>query len=80
MGPGSVDGARMAIEDFGGQMFGRPIELVVGDHQNKPDIGSGITRRWFDEDGVDVIVDIGNSAVALAVRELVQSKNRIALY
>lgn len=80
LGQGSVDGARMAIEDFGGTMFGRPIELVVGDHQNKPDIGSGIARRWFDEDGVDVIVDIGNSAVALAVRELVQSKNRIALY
>ena len=80
LGPGSVDGARMAIEDFGGTMFGQPIELVTGDHQNKPDIGSGITRRWFDETGIDVIVDIGNSAVALAVRELVQSKNKIALY
>jgi branched-chain amino acid transport system substrate-binding protein len=80
LGPGSVDGARMAIEDFGGTMFGQPIELLTGDHQNKPDIGSGITRRWFDETGVDAIVDIGNSAVALAVRELVQSKNKVALY
>jgi branched-chain amino acid transport system substrate-binding protein len=80
LGPGSVDGAHMAIEDFGGTMFGQPIELLTGDHQNKPDIGSGIARRWFDEAGVDVIVDIGNSAVALAVRELVQSKGKIALY
>ena len=80
LGPGSVDAARMAIEDFGGTMFGRPIELVSGDHQNKPDIGASLARRWFDENGVDTIVDIGNSAVALAVRDLVQSKGRIALY
>ena len=80
LGPGSVDGARMAIEDFGGTMFGQPIELVTGDHQNKPDIGSGIARRWFDETGVDLIADVGNSAVALAIRELVQSKNKMALY
>jgi len=80
LGPGSVEGARMAIEDFGGTMFGQPIELVTGDHQNKPDIGAGIARRWFDETGVDVIADVGNSAVALAIRELVQSKNKIALY
>jgi branched-chain amino acid transport system substrate-binding protein len=80
LGPGSVDGARMAVEDFGGTMFGQPIELLTGDHQNKPDIGSGLVRRWFDETGVDVVADVGNSAVALAVRELVQSKNRIALY
>ncbi|RED29071.1 branched-chain amino acid transport system substrate-binding protein [Rhodopseudomonas thermotolerans] len=80
LGPGSVDGARMAIEDFGGTLFGKPIELVFADHQNKPDIGSTLARRWLDEGGVDVIADVGNSAVALAVRELVQSKDRLALF
>lgn len=80
LGPGSVDGARMAIEDFKGGLFGRPIELVFADHQNKPDTGSTIARRWLDEDGVDVIADVGNSAVALAIRELVQAKGKIALY
>ncbi|TDR85516.1 ABC transporter substrate-binding protein [Enterovirga rhinocerotis] len=80
LGTGSVDAARMAIADFGGEMFGRPIEFVYADHQNKPDIGATIVRRWFDEDGVDMIADIGNSAVALAVRELVVSKNRVALF
>lgn len=80
LGMGSVDGARMAVEDFGGKMFGKPIEVVFADHQNKPDIGSTITRRWFDEENVDAIVDIGNSAVALAVRELVISKKKIAIY
>ncbi|GGC53476.1 ABC transporter substrate-binding protein [Chelatococcus reniformis] len=80
LGAGSVDGARMAIEDFGGQMFGKPIELVFADHQNKPDIGSAVARRWFDQDGVDVIADVGNSAVALAVRELVQSQGKVALF
>ncbi|RJF69751.1 ABC transporter substrate-binding protein [Rhodopseudomonas palustris] len=80
LGAGSVDGARMAIEDFGKTVNGRPVELVFADHQNKPDIGAGIARKWFDVDGVDVVTDIGNSAVALAVRELVQSKNKIAIY
>jgi branched-chain amino acid transport system substrate-binding protein len=80
LGSGSVDGARMAVEDFGGTMFGRPIEFVFGDHQNKPDVGSAIARKWFDEDGVDVVADVGNSAVALALRELVQSKGKIALF
>jgi branched-chain amino acid transport system substrate-binding protein len=80
LGPGSVDGARMAVEDFGGTMFGKRIELIFADHQNKPDIGSGIARRWFDQEGVDVIADVGNSAVALAIRELVQSKGKVALF
>ncbi|MDA9529019.1 ABC transporter substrate-binding protein [Bradyrhizobium sp. CCBAU 25338] len=80
LGAGSVDGARMAIEDFGKTVNGQPIELVFADHQNKPDIGAAIARKWFDVDGVDAIMDIGNSAVALAVRELVQSKNKIAIY
>lgn len=80
LGAGSVDGARMAIEDFGGKMFGKPIELVFADHQNKPDIGSTIARQWLDEGGVDLIADVGNSAVALALRELVQTKGRIAMF
>src|SRR5690606_19155636 len=54
-GPGSVEAARMAVEDFGGKVLGQDIEIVIGDHQNKPDIGSSIARRWYDEEGVDVI-------------------------
>lgn len=80
LGAGSVDGARMAIEDFGETVNGQPVELVFADHQNKPDIGAAIARKWFDVDGVDAILDIGNSAVALAVRELVESKKKIAIY
>lgn len=80
LGTGSVDGARMAVEDFGGTMFGKKIELIFADHQNKPDIGAGIARRWFDQENVDLIADVGNSAVALAIRELVQSKSKVALF
>jgi len=80
LGAGSVDGARMAIEDFGKTVNGRPIELIYADHQNKPDIGSAIARKWLDVEGVEAIMDIGNSAVGLAVRELVQAKDKIMIY
>jgi len=79
LGAGSVDGARMAIEDFGGKMFGKPIELVFADHQSKPDIGAGVARRWFEQDNVSMIADIGASAVALAVKELVESHKKVAI-
>ncbi|MGY3691713.1 branched-chain amino acid transport system substrate-binding protein [Bradyrhizobium sp. USDA 3240] len=79
-GPGSVQAARMAIEDAGGSVSGRPIELVFADHQHKTDIATAIVRRWIDVDGVDVIVDMPNSAVALAVQQIVREKNKIALY
>src|SRR3712207_2294972 len=76
-GMGDVVSARMAIEDFGGRVLGSPVELVFGDLQNRPDVGMGIARRWYDEERVDAIFGIGNSAVALAVQQLTREKNRI---
>lgn len=76
-GMGDVVAARMAIEDFGGRVLGAPIELVYGDLQNRPDIGMGIARRWYDQEKVDAIFGIGNSAVALAVQQLTREKNKI---
>jgi branched-chain amino acid transport system substrate-binding protein len=78
-GTAGVDAARMAIEDFGGSVLGRRIELLVGDHQGKVDIGAGITRRWLDVDGVDAVMDMNNSAIALAANNLVLAKNKILL-
>lgn len=78
-GPGSVLAAKMAVEDFGGKVNGRPIEVVVGDHQNKADIGASIVRKWFDVDGVDVVVDVPNSSVAFAVSHLVKDNNKAFL-
>ena len=78
-GPGSVIAAKMAVEDFGGSVLGRPIEIIAGDHQNKPDVGSAIVTRWIDEDGVDVIADIPTSSVLLAVQEIGRSKNKLVL-
>jgi branched-chain amino acid transport system substrate-binding protein len=80
MGPGSVLAAKMAVEDFGGKVLGRPIEVVTGDHQAKPDVGAAIARNWFDNGGADVIVDVAQSAVALAVQELARSRNKIVIH
>lgn len=77
-GPGSVIAAQMAIEDFAKQSK-RKVEVVSADHQNKPDVGAGIARRWLDVEGVDMIVDLPNSAVALAVGEIVREKNKVAI-
>ena len=79
-GTTSVVAARMAIEDFGGKVLGKPIELVDADHQNKADIAAATARRWFDVEGVDVVTDLTNSAVALAVQGLAREKDRIALF
>ncbi len=76
-GMGSVHAARMAVEDFGGKVLGRPIEVIFADHQNKPDLGSTIAREWIENDGVNVILDIPNSAVGLAVREVTRTRNAI---
>lgn len=76
-GEGSVAAAELAIADFGGEVLGRKIELVSADHQNKADIGSTTARRWYDNDGVEMITGIGNSAVALAVREVARDKGKI---
>jgi branched-chain amino acid transport system substrate-binding protein len=76
-GMGSVYAARMAVEDYGGKVLGRPIEIVYADHQNKPDVGANIARQWIENDGVNVILDIPNSAVGLAVREVTRTHDAI---
>jgi branched-chain amino acid transport system substrate-binding protein len=78
-GPGSVIAAQMAAEDFGGKVLGKPIEIIAGDHQNKPDIGTALVNKWIDEDKVDAIVDIPTSSVLLGVQEIGRQKNRIVL-
>jgi branched-chain amino acid transport system substrate-binding protein len=76
-GPGSTFAAQMAIEDSGLTGKGWKIDIISGDHQNKPDIGVAIARQWFDVDKVDVIVDVPNSGVALAVNNVVREKNGV---
>jgi branched-chain amino acid transport system substrate-binding protein len=78
-GKGSVLAAQMAVEDYGGKAAGRKVEVVFADHQNKPDVGSVIARKWLDQDGVDAILDVPNSAVALAVSEIVRQKNKVLI-
>lgn len=77
-GPGSVLAAQMAVEDFAKQSK-RKVEVVSADHQNKPDVGAGIARRWFDVEGVDMVVDLPNSAVALAVSDIAREKNKVVI-
>jgi branched-chain amino acid transport system substrate-binding protein len=76
-GPGSTLAAQMAVEDSGLTAKGWKIDIISGDHQNKPDIGTAIARQWFDVDKVDVIVDVPNSGVALAVNNIVKEKNGV---
>jgi branched-chain amino acid transport system substrate-binding protein len=78
-GAGSVAAAKLAVEDFGPTVLGRPIEIVSADHQNRPDVASDIARRWFDRDGVDMVTDLTNSAIAVAVQSLAREKHRIDL-
>ena len=78
-GPGSVVAARMAVEDAGGTVLGKPVEVVFADHQNKADIGAAIARQWFDAEKVDMAIGFDNSAVALAVEQLAAEHNRIAI-
>jgi branched-chain amino acid transport system substrate-binding protein len=76
-GIGSLVAARLAVQDFGGKAAGVTVEVVGGDHQNKVDVGAIIARRWFDNDGIDLIVDVPNSAVALAVADIAREKNKV---
>ena len=69
-GQGSVIAAQMAVEDFGGKLLGETIEVIVGDHQNKPDVGSTLARKWIDEENVIAVVDVPTSSVAMAVQEI----------
>jgi branched-chain amino acid transport system substrate-binding protein len=76
-GIGSVIAAQMAVEDYGGKAAGKVVEVVSADHQNKPDIGVAIARRWYENESVDAIFDLPNSAIALAVASMSEQKNRV---
>src|SRR5258708_39465394 len=76
-GIGSVLAAQMAVEDYGGKAGGKPVEVVSADHQNKLDVGVGIARRWFENESVDAIFDLPNSAIALAVAAISEQKNKV---
>ena len=78
-GEGSAVAARMAAEQFGNSVAGAPIEIIVADHQNKVDVGASIARKWYDSDGVDLITDITNSAVSLAINELMKENDKLFL-
>jgi branched-chain amino acid transport system substrate-binding protein len=78
-GPGSVAAARMAVQDFGADKKGMKVEIVSADHQNKPDVGSSVARQWYDVDGVDAIVDVPTSSVALAVNQVTREKGKAFL-
>ncbi len=78
-GPGSVVAAKMAVEDFGGKVLGKPIEILSADHLNKPDVAANKAREWYDKDKVDAIVDLPTSSCALAVLEVAKQKNKITI-
>jgi len=78
-GPGSVVAARMAAEDAGGSVLGKPVEIVFADHQNKADVGVAIARRWFENENVDMAIGFDNSSVALGVEQLAAEHHRIAI-
>jgi branched-chain amino acid transport system substrate-binding protein len=78
-GQGSVTAARMAIEDYGGKVLGKPVEVIFADHQNKPDIAASLAREWFDTQKVDAILDVAASATALAAVEIAKGKNKIVV-
>jgi branched-chain amino acid transport system substrate-binding protein len=78
-GPGSVEAARMAIEEFGPTVLGKPIELISADHQMKVDVGVQIARDWFDNGKIDAIVDVPNSAIAIALHNMARERGRILL-
>ncbi|QOZ30866.1 ABC transporter substrate-binding protein [Bradyrhizobium sp. CCBAU 53421] len=73
----SLEAARMAVEDFGGEVLGQKIEIVTADHQNKPDLATAIARRWYEVENVDMITELTTSSVALAVQELSKEKKKI---
>ncbi len=79
-GPGSVQALKMAVEDFGPDVLGRPIEVLIADHQNKADVGLNIAREWFDARSVNAIFDITNSGVALALVDLARSRHKIVVF
>jgi branched-chain amino acid transport system substrate-binding protein len=78
-GPGSVVAAKLAVEDSGIEKKGYKVEILSADHQNKPDIGTGIVRKWIDVDHVDAVADVPTSSVALAVNQVIKEKNKVFL-
>ncbi len=78
-GPGSVAAAKLAVHDFNPAAHNMKVDIVSADHQNKPDVGASIARQWYDTDHVDAIVDVPNSAVALAVNDVTRQKNKVFL-
>lgn len=78
-GQGSIEAVKMAIADFGGKVLGKPIEVVSADHQNKADVGANIAREWYDRQGVDMVTDAMNSAVALATAKITAEKKRVLM-
>jgi branched-chain amino acid transport system substrate-binding protein len=78
-GPGDVAAVKFAIADFGGSVLGKPIELVSADFQSKVDVGVGIAKRWYDDENVDMVIGIPNSAIALALVKVAEEKNRIVM-
>jgi branched-chain amino acid transport system substrate-binding protein len=78
-GPGDVAAAKFAIADFGGQVLGKPIELVSADFQSKVDVGVSIAKRWWDDENVDMVIGIPNSAIALALVKVAEEKNKIVM-
>ena len=78
-GPGSVLAVKMAVEDFGGKVLGKPIEIVSADHQNKGDIAANKAREWFDRDNVDLIIDLVSTSTALAVMKVAKEKNKLSI-
>ena len=78
-GPGSVLAVKMAVEDFGGKVLGKPIEVVSADHQNKGDIAANKAREWIDRDNVDLIIDLVSTSTALAVMKVAKEKNKVSI-
>jgi branched-chain amino acid transport system substrate-binding protein len=78
-GPGDVAAVKFAIADFGGSVLGKPIEMVSADFQSKVDVGVSIAKRWYDDENVDMVIGVPNSAIALALVKVAQEKNRIVM-
>src|SRR5471030_3550997 len=78
-GPGDVLSVKFAIADFGGSVLGKPIEMVSADFQSKVDVGVGIAKRWYDDQNVDLVIGVPNSAIALALVKIAGDKNRIVM-
>ena len=79
VGPGSILATKIAVEEFGGKVLGKPVEVITADHLNKADVGSAKARQWLDRENVDVITELGNSAVALSVMNLAKDKNKMTI-